>query len=541
LKLLRRLRSRGLRLVCAGPGRVGALAALLLVAGCGASEPDPAVPTSPGDASAAVPAGALAAPVDAPADVPPTSRGVLLFVCDTLRADRLSCYGYERPTPGIDRLASLGTLFERNHAQGHWTLPSMMSMLTGLYVHVESEAIPVRSPTLAEWLSEEGVRTAAFVGNNVIGRERGFARGFDTFEIVADPYTRFEVLLDQFLAWHADQLRTRPGEPWFVWLHAMDPHAPYTPEPRDALYARTSTRPGGDELETRWRAASGLVARANEGRDGYLSDDEAVRRMVRRSNAYDGEVVAIDRGVARLLQELERRGVLDETAIVFAADHGEMLYEYPEYPAALADKRRRGDLANGLVDWFAAGHENWFYPELWRTPLIAIGPGFEPGVRTTALSANIDIFPTVLAFLGVEAPPVLDGRHLSHALERSVVYGYGRRTTAVLEASGLQLVDFAPGKFAERARQLLFDRTDSHLRDRARQQADDVTRLSALIDEWRTGRAFEANMDVPEITAHALRALGYAAIDEDGDTADGPKAEIPPAPVEDDGEDEERR
>jgi arylsulfatase A-like enzyme len=500
---------------------LGALAVAFALAAGACSKDD----VDGNDPSAAAPADGLSSDATrmdgaSPLAAVPTgggaSNGVLLLVCDTLRADRLSCYGYPRPTPAIDRLASLGTLFERHHAQGHWTLPSMISLMSGLYVHTESEALPADRPTLAEWLSENGVHTAAFVGNNIIGRERGFARGFDHFSIVEDPNTRFDVLVDEFVAWHAEHERTRPGERWFVWLHAMDTHAPYTPLPTDAHHVRETTRPGGERLSNLWRSASRAVAEAHAGKGEQLADAEAIRRMVRHSNAYDGEVVAIDRGVARLLEHLEASGALGSVNMLLAADHGEMLYEYAEYPIELEKKRaKKNGFANGLVDWFAAGHENWFYPENWRTPMIAIGPGFPVGERRRSLSANVDLFPTIAELFGVTPPNELDGLRLLANDSREYVFGHGRQTTAVLERGGLQLVDLEAGRHDASARTLLFDRRQQRLTDLAAERPDDVARLARTLETWRAERRFVPNMNVPDNLGNALRRLGYAAVAEE--------------------------
>lgn len=112
---------------------------------------------------------------------PERPRNVLLFVVDTLRADRLGCYGYERPTsPAIDTFARGGMLFQRNHSQACWTVPSMISMMSGLYVATEEQVLP-ESPVLAELLRAKGRTTAAFVGNRTLTNDRGFQRGFDHF------------------------------------------------------------------------------------------------------------------------------------------------------------------------------------------------------------------------------------------------------------------------------------------------------------------------------------------------------------------------
>jgi|GEM_PF-6148303 len=101
------------------------------------------------------------------------ATNVLLVVVDTLRADRLGCYGAERPTsPRIDAFAAAGTRYANNRSQGPWTLPSMVSLMSGLYVTQETKALPTDRPVLAELVSEAGDETAAFVGNPVAGRAR---------------------------------------------------------------------------------------------------------------------------------------------------------------------------------------------------------------------------------------------------------------------------------------------------------------------------------------------------------------------------------
>ena len=146
-----------------GPTAAGAL---ILLAACGAEV----------DAQVAPPG----APVSAgsPAATETACKNVVLVVIDTLRADRLGCYGYPRGTsPAIDALAERGTLYARNHSQGCWTIPSMVSMMSGLYVTEEESGPPKEHKTLAEVLKEAGLRTADFIGNPILARDRGIERG----------------------------------------------------------------------------------------------------------------------------------------------------------------------------------------------------------------------------------------------------------------------------------------------------------------------------------------------------------------------------
>ncbi|MEZ5978391.1 MAG: sulfatase [Planctomycetota bacterium] len=444
--------------------------------------------------------------------------GVVLFVCDTLRADRLSCYGYERPTPGIDRLARMGTLFENHHSQGHWTLPSMTSMMTGLYVQHESQALPLDRPTLAETLSEHGVETAAFVGNKVIGRERGFSRGFESFFVVENPMTRASELVRRFDAWRDEREKRDERRPWFCWIHTMDTHGPYTPLPEDAIYEGTR-RPGLEDLRKLWAGATKDVEARNAGVQDWLPHLQAMQRMNAFSNAYDGEVRSVDRAVSSVLDRLERDGDLEHTAILFAADHGEMLFEYEHYPARLDDlARREGGLVKGLADWFVDGHEDWFYPQNWNTPMIAVGPGYASGRRVDALSANIDIYPTVLEFLGVARPSVLDGDLLSNADSRESVFAHGRTTTAVLRRDGMQAVEVGRGRYLEDAtKTLVFDARAPRLVDLGDERPELRDELTSTIAAWKSDRAFVPNMDVPEITSSVLRQLGYAELPDELD------------------------
>jgi len=229
----------------------------------------------------------------------------------------------------------------------------------------------------------------------------------------------------------------------------MDPHHPYLPQPPFDRWAR-SARFGEDQvLAPRWRAAAPLVDELNADLPGAADTAFAMRAMGVWRNGYDGEVAAVDAAFGRLIDHLEASGELDDTLVVLAADHGEMLYEYPHYAGDLeATRERHGGLPDGLADFFVVGHRAWFYPELWRTPLVLRGPGVERGAVVDTLSANLDLAPTILRALDAEVPDDLDGFAKGDAgeRERDAVFAYGHGSRAMLRSDGLQLVEHRPGR-----------------------------------------------------------------------------------------------
>ena len=240
-----------------------------------------------------------------PAPIARSSSPVLLITVDTLRADRLGCYGTRRmETPAMDALAAEGVRFEDALAQVPITLPSHTVILTGTYPMYNgvrdftSHGIPPGIGLLAEAFKRQGYQTAAFVSAFVLDSTWGFGRGFDTYDDHFDPrqfetrnpgniQRRADETIDRLLAW----LRSRAagpaaGRPFFVWLHLYDPHSDYNPpEPFHTRYA------------------------------GRL---------------YDGEVAYTDSQLARLFAELRRRGLYDRALIVLLSDHGESLGEHGE-------------------------------------------------------------------------------------------------------------------------------------------------------------------------------------------------------------------
>ncbi|HSD29236.1 MAG TPA: sulfatase-like hydrolase/transferase [Vicinamibacteria bacterium] len=249
---------------------------------------------------------------------------ILLVTLDTTRADAIGPEARGIETPAFDALAARGRRFRQAYATVPETLPSHVSMMTGLYpaghgVHENARYLSRDRPVLAERLREAGYRTAAFVSSFVLARRFGLARGFDVYD-------------DELLAGHAERtarhttdrvlayLDHPSSQPVLLWVHYYDPHAPYAPpEPFRSRYAQAP---------------------------------------------YLGEVAAMDEQLGRLVRAFEER-VGEPRAIVVVGDHGEGLGEHGE-----------------------SQHGYLVYQATMRVPLLLVGPGLAPGVSDAPVSTR---------------------------------------------------------------------------------------------------------------------------------------------------------
>ena len=469
------------------------LAVLACAAGCGPSRPSPS----------------------------PT-RNVLLIVADTLRADRLGCYGYERDTsPTIDALAEEGVLYERCYSQGCWTVPSMISMMSGLSVTQLERRLP-RVTLLAEHLQAHGLRTSAFLANATLGVDRGFERGFDDFEPLFNE--RAPDIADAFgewlEGWRAGREAGASSTGFFAWVHFLDPHHPYKPGKTYNVFG--GQRHDLSELVPRWRAELPRVAELSPSLDG-LSFEQAVNGMNGDSNRYDGEVRAVDEGVRRILDSLRESGELERTLIVFCSDHGEMLYEHPHYPFLLNEHvENEGGLPGGVADLFVRGHRPWYYEDLWNVPLILVGPGLPAGARRGGLAANLDIYPTILEALDLPSPGRIEGQSLlgGREPERERVFAFGHRTSAVLDDRGRKLILHFPERFTldpeSSPRVELFDiqADPRELSDLSADRAEEAEELRLAIEAWHRSSEREVDATETEASRRTLIEMGYIGEDD---------------------------
>ena len=348
---------------------------------------------------------------------------VLVITVDSLRADHLGCYGYERATsPNLDRLATESVVFENACTHAPFTAPSHASLLTSLNikshgVHAWGEALADNAHNLAERLEPFGYRTGAFYNHPGLVTSN-VTRGFDT--VSERTFEEAPRTADDFLQW-VDQ----GGEqPFATWLHLWDVHRPYgyrdwTPD----FYAERVER---DELgltlayeETRFGQPTPPTTvefgrteahyNLNGERIGPLLQGKS-RAQLRTdleyvSTRYDGGVFAADAGVGLIIDGLRARGLLDNTLLVITADHGEALLER---------------------DACYFTHDPFLYQETLHVPLIVRFPNGEyAGTRIADLARHVDVIPTIhqvadLAMLGDEQGrslvPVVAGTNHDRAL-----------------------------------------------------------------------------------------------------------------------------
>ena len=293
-------------------------------------------------------------------------RPVIFIVLDTLRADHLGFYGYERDTsPNLDAFARDSVAFKYAFTAAPWTPPSVVTMLTGLYASthghtppnsrkVAKRAMTRLSPdlvTLPRVFRRHGYRTAAVSSNPWISPLFGFDQDFEIFEYL------HKLPAGDILAGAVKVLDTltRGEQPFFLYLHFFDPHDPYAPpEAYSAMFPLTLQH----------------------------SRYEYGRRMLPEIRRYDGEIRYLDDELGRLFAFLKQKGLYDEALIVIVGDHGEQFREH------------------GMIH-----HGNALHNEEVHVPLFVRDP--RSGRRSEVVEqvvSTVDLFPTVLGQLGIPLP-----------------------------------------------------------------------------------------------------------------------------------------
>lgn len=386
---------------------------------------------------------------------------ILLITIDTLRADKLSCYGSQHPkTPNIDALAERGVLFSRAFANTSTTLPSHANILLGVTpvyhgVHENLNfVVSEKLLTLAEHLKNNGYTTGAFVGAYPLDSRFGLAQGFDIYD---DRYSRThtdnfvslernaEAVIEGALEWMEGQ-----NSPWFLWIHCWDPHTPYEPpEPFKTEY---------------------------------------------KEYPYEGEVAYVDLALGKLFDHFQKNSLFESTAIIFTGDHGESLGQH-------------GEKTHGF---FAYNSSTWI-------PLIISHPALAPG-RIGYPVSHIDIFPTVCDVLGIVKPSFLQGFSLLPALKgrkfpkRPIyfesLYPYYSRGWAPLRGFILDKKKFISSPVPE----LYdldndFDELDNLIEQK--KNAEFKAQLNKIIDDLTPSENVDSAQKVDRKTREKLASLGY--------------------------------
>ncbi len=317
----------------------------------------------------------------------PPPRGLVLVSIDTLRADHLGAYGYERATsPFFDELASRGALFENVIVQLPGTLPSHMSMFTGLYpaehgVYPPDRVLAAEIRTVPERLRAAGVRTAGFTEGGYVAGRYGFARGFERFADEVPPGPR---AVETTFARGVEFLSgLEPGERFVLFLHTSAVHDPYDPPApyRDLFWS-------GPPPAGAFEPTGPNLTEVNRGTRSI--DAETVRYF---EALYDGGIRYVDDQLKVLFGRLEELDLLDETTIVVTSDHGEEFLEH-------------GKLVHQQI-----------YRENVRVPLLVLQPGGRPA-RVPALVEGVDVAPSLLELAGVAGGEPVSGRSFTHLLRR---------------------------------------------------------------------------------------------------------------------------
>lgn len=327
---------------------------------------------------------------------------ILLVSIDTLRADRLSVYGYARPTsPRLERLAREAVTFDRFYYNGGGTLPSHMTLLTSLHppTHgIGPESLKALEPerrTLAELLGDAGYATAAFTDGGWMSARFGFDQGFDLY---SESGGGLEATLPAALSWLASVPSSRPV---LLFIHTYDVHSAWDRLPYDCpgdaelqfveLVPTSFDGCRGDLCASELLADINRRVRAGEARlDHELSEQEL--RFI--SDLYDGCIHWTDGKIGELFDGVARSGRWRNSIVTVLSDHGE---EFGEH----------GQLA----------HDQGGYEELARIPWILKLPGSPlAGMRVAGLAAMVDVLPTLLELAGLVAPDEAQGRSLVRAL-----------------------------------------------------------------------------------------------------------------------------
>ena len=454
------------------------------------------------------------APVAAvPVVVPREPEGrpnVILVSVDTLRSDRIGCYGNPRETsPAIDRLAREGVRFRQVVAPSNWTLPSHYSMMTSLYptahgvnpdralfggLRRPTGAVGIRgSPrqeTLAERMERLGYLTAAITENGWVHPEFGFDQGFASY--VADTGATLESTRRRVVRW----LREHHDVPFFLFVHTYQPHQPYDqPPPYDAIFVE----PG--HVGYALPGVTVPVGILEDFQKGFYTPTEADVEAFRA--LYDGEVRYVDDFVADLVASLEELRLVGRTVVVFTSDHGEEIFEHGRFT-----------------------HGDALYDEVMRVPLIFWGPGLiDGGVEIEPAVSLLDILPTVVELVGGKVDGLVQGRSLlsgltggRDAIEARELFGEGFGKDSVPSYClwrGSDKYILVPGD-SEAAEELYDLSSDpGETVNLAGSDAAKSSELRATVEAWveanrRIGEAFVGSSTAPDDDVlERLRSLGY--------------------------------
>jgi len=320
---------------------------------------------------------------------------ICLFLIDTLRADRLGCYGYDRPTsPNIDALAAEGVLFENCSAPAPWTLPSVVSILTSQLacehnVLVDGQKIAPAVEPLAARLKRIGYSTCSLFVNGYAGPMSGLDAGYDICDWIHTPNRGGIRTVDGSIV--ERRLAGRRAErPFHFYIHNVEPHNPF--DAPDRLVKLFGGVPAGTkqtvrEVSNAYRRltrADFAAARPIGTTDNTADQQQQMQKLTGLKGQinilYDAAVRQADENLGSVVETLKRKGLWDNTLFAVISDHGE---EFAEH-----------------AGWL---HDQSVYEELMHVPLLIHFPKARfAGRRVSEVVTLVDLMPTILDFLGAD-------------------------------------------------------------------------------------------------------------------------------------------
>jgi arylsulfatase A-like enzyme len=303
----------------------------------------------------------------------PDGPNVILLVVDTLRADHISCYGYEKTTsPNIDRLSMDSILFKNAISVAPWTTPSIAAIITSQYpaiIGIKNDPVVIdpRFLTLAEIFRNNNYKTKGIISHTFLSSTLGFHQGFDSYDESNSKgygYISSPSITEEAISY----ILKNKNSKFFLFLHYFDPHFDYIKHESFDYYSDYKGRLySGQPIDELYKEAS------------RMTEDD-----VRYLNAlYDSEISFTDKYVGELLDKLKELGLYDNTLIVFTADHGEEFLE-------------RGE------NWI--GHTKTLFQELIHVPLILKLPGNAAREVVNEYVGLVDLMPTIVANAGINIP-----------------------------------------------------------------------------------------------------------------------------------------
>lgn len=424
---------------------------------------------------------------------------VILITIDTLRADHLGCYNYQRNTsPNIDTLAKKGTLFAHAISVSSWTPPSMVGIATSNYPHIfgdfrkwaYSSDISLM-PTLQGLLKKKGYTTIFLTSKPHIGFIRGFKKDFDIFN------AHIEDGDDKITNYAINWLGKNKHRPFFLWIHYFGPHGKYEPPPpyntlflNDRFYKGDRHIPLGSHEDRGWHVIPPEISEKGiTDVDYYISQ-------------YDGEIAFTDSQIGILFEEIKKLNLDKDILMVITSDHGESL----------------GDHGHYFI------HEANLYDHLVNVPLIIIGNGIIPKAKIIKEEISLlDLAPSILDILGINKPKEMVGssllslirwrkRNYTNYIFSERDYCDTNRGMKAVRTDEWKLID----RFAERDGYGLYNLRENptESNDRAAVETEKLRFLKHKLDTWiqQTQMALPYTEPQPldEQAKEELRSLGYA-------------------------------